>query len=178
MRRLALVTLVSAAMTVAGVAPAATAGEPENYLQKDISTAKIVETSRGYAVDVSILASDFEEMFQKSFNERREVDLSVPGALELEIGRFVANRITMRGEDGAPCPSKVERSGEDPGNDEGVLVSISFECPSHDAVYDANKLIATHSSRAWQVVTISGRDAHGQAMINAESPPVRLAEFR
>ncbi len=169
-------------MAVAGAALTAAAEEPGNYLQKDISTAKIVETSRGYAVDVSILASDFEEMFQKSFNERRGVDLSVSGALELEIGRFVADRITMRGGDGTPCPGKVERSGEDPGNDEGVRVSMTFECPSHDAVYDANKLLATHSSRAWQVVTISRGDAHGQAMvqamINAESPPVRLAEFR
>ncbi|WP_305653847.1 hypothetical protein [Methylocystis sp.] len=174
--------MVSAAIAVAGAALTAAAGEPGSYLQKDISTAKIVETSRGYAVDVSILASDFEEMFQKSFNERRGVDLSVSGALEREIGRFVAERITMRGGDGTPCPGKVERSGEDPGNDEGVRVSMTFECPSHDAVYDANKLLATHSSRAWQVVTISRGDAHGQAMvqamINAESPPVRLAEFR
>ncbi|MDP3555588.1 MAG: hypothetical protein Q8R99_16610 [Methylocystis sp.] len=173
---------MSAAIAVAGAALTAAAGEPGSYLQKDISTAKIVETSRGYAVDVSILASDFEEMFQKSFNERRGVDLSVSGALEREIGRFVAERITMRGGDGTPCPGKVERSGEDPGNDEGVRVSMTFECPSHDAVYDANKLLATHSSRAWQVVTISRGDAHGQAMvqamINAESPPVRLAEFR
>lgn len=173
-----MMRMVATALAFGGAALSATAGEPGNYLQKDISTAKIIETSRGYAVDVSILASDFEEMFQKSFNERREVDLSHPGALELQIGRFVANRITMRGEDGTPCPTKVERAGEDPGNDEGVLVSMIFKCANRDAIYDASKLLAAQSARAWQVVTIIRGDANRQVMVNADTPPVRLAEPR
>lgn len=178
MRRLRLIRTVATALAVAGATLSAAAREVASYLQKDISAAKIVENGRGYAVDVSILASDFEEMFQKSFSERRGVDLSGPGALELEIGRFVANRIAMRGRDGTPCSIKVERAGEDPANDEGVLVSLTFECANHDAVYDASNLLAAQNSRAWQVVTISRGDTQRQVMINAESPPVRVGEPR
>jgi hypothetical protein len=170
--------MVAAAFAIAGACSSVAVGKPKGYLQKDIATAKIIETSRGYTVDVSILASDFEEMFQKSFNERRGVDLSEPGVLELEIGRFVADRVTMRHQDGTPCPSKVERAGEDPADDEGVLVSMNFECANHDAVYDASKLLAAQSARAWQAVTISRGDTQRQVMVNAESPPVRVSEPR
>lgn len=170
--------MVATTFAVAGADPSAAVEEPKGYLQKDISTAKIIEGSRGYAVDVSILASDFEEMFQKSFNERRGVDLSEPGVLELEIGKFVADRVTMRDRDGTTCPSKVVRAGEDPGNDEGVLVSMTFECANHDAIYDASKLLAAQSARAWQAVTIGRGDTQRQVMVNAESPPVRVSEPR
>jgi hypothetical protein len=170
--------MVATAFAIAGADPSTAVEEPKGYLQKDIATAKIIETSRGYAVDVSILASDFEEMFQKSFNERRGVDLSEPGALDLEIGKFVANRVTMREKDGTPCPSKIERAGEDPADDEGVLVSMTFECANRDAVYDASKLLAAQSARAWQAVTISRGAIRRQVMVNAESPPVRVSEPR
>jgi hypothetical protein len=70
-RRLYMSRMVATAFAIAGADPSTAVEEPKGYLQKDIATAKIIETSRGYAVDVSILASDFEEMFQKSFNERR-----------------------------------------------------------------------------------------------------------
>ncbi|MCX7899797.1 MAG: hypothetical protein N2444_06925 [Methylocystis sp.] len=154
------------------------AEEPKSYIQKDISAAKIVENGDGYEVAVTILASDFEEMFQKSFNDRRGIDLSGPGILELEIGRFVAQRIAMRDRDGKLCPNKVERAGEDPANDEAVLVSLTFACASHDAAYDASKFLAAQSARAWQVVTIHHGKAHKQVMVNAESPPVWVAQAR
>jgi len=170
--------MVAAAFAVAGADPSAAVGEPKGHLQKDISTAKIIETSRGYAVDVSILASDFEEMFQKSSNERRGVDLSEPGVLELEIGRFVANRVAMRRGDGTICPNKVERVGEDPGNDEGVMVSMTFDCSDPDVVYDASKFLSGYSPRAWQIVTISRGGAQRQVMVNAESQPTSVAERR
>ena len=159
-------------------AMSASAEEAKSYLQKDISAAKIDETSDGYTVDITILASDFEEMFQKAFNDRRGVDLSAPGILELEIGRFVAQRTAMHERDGKLCPNKVERAGEDPTNDEAVRVSLTFACANHDATYDASKFLAARSARAWQVVTINHGGAHRQVMINAESPPTSVAQLR
>lgn len=144
--------------------------EPKAYLQTNISAAKIVEAPNGFAVEVTILASDFEEMFQNTMSERRGVDLSGPGLLEVEIGRFFAKRIVMRDQDGRSCSSKVERAGEDPANDEGVRVALSFECAGREVFYDASKFLSAHGARAWQVVTITRRDEHRQVMINAESP--------
>lgn len=156
--------------TLSIAAPARPA-EPKTYLQPNISAATIAETLQGYKVDVTILASDFEEMFLKTAAERRGVDLSSPGILEIEIGRFVAKRIAMRTRDGSPCASKVERAGEDPANDEGVRVSLTFECANRDAAYDASGFLATQGPRAWQVVTVLHGDTNRQVMLNSESPP-------
>ena len=144
--------------------------EPKAYLQTNISTAKIVEAPGGFTVDITILASDFEEMFQNTMAERRGVDLSGPGLLEVEIGRFFARRIVMRNREGQSCSSKADRAGEDPANDEGVRVSLRFECTGREIFYDASKFLSAHGARAWQVVTITRGDAHRQVMINAESP--------
>ena len=70
-----------------------------------------------------MLATDVEQMFFKTRNEREEGDLNRPGALEREIGRLVAARVTMRDGGGGDCAKKIEKAGEDPANDEGVLVS-------------------------------------------------------
>lgn len=158
------------------VAPSVFAAEPKVYLQNYISAAKIVEARDGYMVDVTLLASDMEEMFLSTAAERRGVDLSGPGILEVEIGKFVAGRIVLRDRDDHPCAVKVERSGEDPANDEGVLVALKFDCPTRDVVYDASRFLAAQGSRAWQVVTIFHGDAHVQVMLNAESPPAALVD--
>ncbi|HMK88205.1 MAG TPA: hypothetical protein VK446_01025 [Methylocystis sp.] len=151
--------------------------EPNTFIQSNISSAKIVANDdRRYVVDISILASDVEQMFQKSGGERVGIDLSRPGALEREIGKFVGNRVEMRANNGASCNSRVEQVGEDPTNDEGVLVQLSFECAGDDPTYDATKLLAAQGSRAWQVVTILRGDAKRQIMVNGESLPVRLSE--
>lgn len=169
---------LSAAFGILFLAPIAFAAEPQAYLQADISAAKIVAAESRYSVDVTLLASDFEEMFLKSRTEHWGVDLSAPGILEIEIGRYVAKRVAMRDRDGNACASKVERSGEDPANDEGVLVSLTFECADKDAFYDARKFLEAHGPRAWQVVTIMQGDARRQVMINVESPPTPVAASR
>src|SRR5512136_955272 len=67
----------------------------------DISTAKIApQANRVYVVDVGFLATDLERMFQETMDERASVDLSPPGVLEAEIGKFVAKRVAMRDDAG------------------------------------------------------------------------------
>ncbi len=158
--------------------PLALSLEPDAYVQTNISSAKIVEIDKRYVVEITILATDIEQMFQKSGGERVGVDLSQPGALEREIGKFVADRVAMRDNDGAVCRKKVEQAGEDPTNDEGVLVVLSFECAGVDAIYDATKLLATQGPRAWQVVTIMRGDTKRQVMVNAENSSVGLSTAR
>jgi hypothetical protein len=61
----------------------------------------------------------------------------------------------MRDRDGRYCSSKVEHAGEDPANDEGVRVSLRFECTGREIFYDASKFLSAHGAGAWQVVTIT-----------------------
>ena len=150
--------------------------ESSGFIQENISTAKIAASEGRYIVDISMLATDVEQMFLKTGSERAGVDLDRPGALENEIGMLIASRVTMRDGAGRDCARKVEKAGEDPSNDEGVLVELSFDCASADASYDASKLLATQSSRAWQVVTITRGGARRQVMVNGDSPPVPMAE--
>ena len=156
--------------------PLAQSLEPNVFIQTNISAARIVENNSRYVVEITILASDLEQMFFKSGSERVGVDLSQPGALEREIGKFVENRVTMRRNNGEPCARKVERAGEDPTNDEGVLVVLRFECAGADTIYDATKLLATQGPRAWQVVTINRGDAKRRVMVNGENSSVGLSE--
>ncbi|HYA79763.1 MAG TPA: HupE/UreJ family protein, partial [Methylocystis sp.] len=69
---------------------------PANAHTPDISTAKIVQDGKTWTVDVGFLATDLERMFQETMSERADVDLSPPGALEEEIGKFVQRRVVMR----------------------------------------------------------------------------------
>lgn len=158
--------------------PLARSIEPNVFIQPDISGARIVENDDRYVVDITISATDIERMFQKTGGERLGVDLSRPGALEREIGKFVENRVTMRDKSGAACASKVERAGEDPTNDEAVLIVLGFECEGADVTYDATKLLATQGPRAWQVVTIIRGDAKRRVMVNGENSSVGLSEGR
>jgi len=156
--------------------PAAGASDQQVFIQKDISAATIVERGSGYVVDVTILASDLEEVFQNAIAERKGIDLSQPGVLEQEIGKFVARRIALRDRDGNACRARVERSGEDPKNDEGVLVSLAFDCASRAAVYDAGKLLSALNRRAMQIVTVSQKTSRLQTTLNADRPTAALSE--
>jgi hypothetical protein len=161
-----------AAMLGMPQAQGADAGVP---IQANISAAKIVASNNRYVVDISIMASDIERMFMKAGGERVGVNLSQPGALEREIGKFVGRRVAMRDHDGAACAKSVEPAGEDPGNDEAVRVVLNFECAGGAPTYDVTELLATQSPRAWQVVTIIRGDSKRQVMVHGESPPVGVS---
>jgi len=176
-RRIEIFLAVALARTLANL-PSARALESDGLIQENISTAKITADGAHYIVDILMLATDLEEMFLRTRKEHEDVDLNRPGILELEIGKFVAGRVTMRDGRGADCVKKVEKAGEDPSNDEGVLVELSFDCSRADATYDATKLLTTQSPRAWQVVTIMRGGARRQVMVNGESPPVAMVEAR
>ncbi len=90
----------------------------------------------------------------------------------------MSKRLTIRDRDGNSCPTRVEKSGEDPDNDEGVLVTLAVDCGREGASYDARAFLAAAGSRAWQVVTVGRGPASRQVMINAESPPVRIEAAR
>jgi hypothetical protein len=172
--RVAIFLAVALAATLAKT-PLARSLEPDVFVQANISAAKIVESRNRYVVEVSMLATDMEQMFEKSGGERVGVDLSQPGAIEREIGKFVANRVAMRDNKGTPCARKVEQAGEDPKNDEGVLVVLSFDCAGGDATYDAAELLTTQGPRAWQVVTIIRGDAKRQVMVSGENSSVGVS---
>lgn len=166
---------VAVAATVGKVAVAQSI-ESNAFIQANISAAKIIKNNNRYVIDIMMLATDIEQMFQNSSQERAGVDLSRPGVLEREIGRLVGSRIEMRDDNKRACTSKVEHSGEDPTNDEGVLVVLSFECMGSNIVYDATKLMEALGPRAWQVVTIIQGSAKRQVMINSHIPPVSLSD--
>jgi hypothetical protein len=148
----------------------------DSFIQANISAAEIHVSPNRYVIEVRIVATDVEQMFRNGSREQPRVDLSQPGVLEREIGLFLASRIEMRDERQRACTSKVEQSGEDPANDEGVLVVLSFECTGDKIVYDVKNLLAIQGPRAWQVVTIIRGTDKQQVMVNSETPPVALSE--
>ena len=54
--------VVSSGMT--GKAPVAQSAKSDAFIQTNISAAKISQSDHRYIVDITLLASDFEEMFQ------------------------------------------------------------------------------------------------------------------
>ncbi len=145
----------------------------------DISTAKIVAKKDGvFVVDEGFLATDLERMFQDSLAERAGVDLSAPGVLESEIGRFVQRRVAMRNEQGQLCASHVEKAGEDPTNQDSALVVLRFQCPAGGgkALYDATKLLAAQGPKGKHLVTLESPENAGQTMLNPSSPPLDLSQ--
>ena len=82
----------------------------------------------------------------------------------------------LQSPEGVVCRGKVDKAGEDPTNDEGVLVSLVFDCKTSDVTYDARELLGALGARAWQVVTIVRGQQADQKMINADSPPIPLAK--
>ena len=108
-------------------------------------------------------------------NERANVDLSRPGVLEDEIGKFVARRVAMRDAGGRACGGKVELAGEDPKSQDSALVVLSFNCAGDFTIYDATKLLAAKGQRGKQVVTLTGTKNAGETMVNGASPPLDLS---
>ncbi|PPD45189.1 MAG: hypothetical protein CTY15_05265 [Methylocystis sp.] len=170
-RRLAALFLFCVGASLGFVAPAF-AHTP------DISTGKITpQADRAYVVDVGFLATDLERMFQSTMDERASVDLSPPGALEEEIGKFVARRVAMRDETGRACIAKVEKAGEDPTNQDSALVVMRFDCAgtTGKVLYDATRLLATQGSKGKHLVTLLGENA-GETMLYPQNPPLDLSQ--
>ncbi|WP_442754598.1 HupE/UreJ family protein [Methylocystis sp. JAN1] len=168
-RRLAALLSLSAGLALAAPALAHT---------PDISTGKIApQANRLYMVDVGFLATDLERMFQETMDERAGVDLSPPGVLEEEIGKFVAKRVAMRDETGRACLAKVEKAGEDPTNQDSALVAVRFDCSgtSGKVFYDATKLLAAQGSKGKHLVTLLGENA-GETMLYPQNPPLDLSQ--
>jgi hydrogenase/urease accessory protein HupE len=141
----------------------------------DISTAKIEAKDKGFVVDVGFLATDLERMFQESMAERKDVDLSQPGMLEEEIGRFVERRVTMRDAAGKACPGAVEHAGEDPTNQDSALVVLRFDCEGLVA-YDATKLLHAQGPRGKELVTLLSGPNAGEIVLDGKSPPLDLTK--
>lgn len=152
----------------------ANADDQRVFVQENISSANITPLGNGYSVIVRMLATDIEEIFQKTLKDRVGVDLLKKGAVEREIGEMLQKRLSMRSEDGSECNKSVIRSGEDPNNDEMVVVSINFDCKGRNIIYSASELLRAHSPRSWQIVTIESGGLVHRIMINSESQPIKL----
>ncbi len=151
---------------------------PAHAHTPDISTGKIApQGEKTYVVDVGFLATDLERMFQDTMGERGGVDLSAPGALEDEIGKFVARRVTMRDEAGRACVGKVATSGEDPTNQDSALVVLRFDCTGATGkiFYDATKLLAAQGAKGKHLVSLTGTANAGETMLYPQDPPLDLA---
>ncbi|QGM47288.1 HupE/UreJ family protein [Methylocystis heyeri] len=142
----------------------------------DISTAKLIAKDGGWTVEEGFLATDLERMFSETMNERPSADLSAPGVLEEEIGKFVQRRVVMKDAAGRPCAGKVEHAGEDPTNQDSALVVLRFSCVGELTVYDAAKLLAAQGPRGKQLVTVTGGSNPGEIMIDGKSPPLDLTK--
>lgn len=168
LRRLAAVILFCA-----GLAAPALAHTP------DISTGKIIpKENRVYSVDVGFLATDLERMFRETMGERPGVDLSADGALEAEIGKFVEKRVAMRDGTGRACVANVEKSGEDPTNQDSALIAMRFDCGATSGVifYDATKLLAAQGSKGKHLVTLEGTENAGETMLYPDDPALDLSK--
>jgi hydrogenase/urease accessory protein HupE len=145
----------------------------------DISTGKILpKDNRTYTVEVGFLATDLERMFQDTMSERADVDLSAPGALEAEIGKFVQKRVAMRDATGRACIANVEKSGEDPTNQDSALIVVRFDCGATTGTlfYDATKLLAAQGAKGKHLVTLEGSENGGQTMLYPDDPPLDLSK--
>ena len=142
----------------------------------DISTAKLVEKNGVWTVDVGFLATDLERMFQETMSERANVDLSQPGVLEEEIGKFVQRRVAMRDPQGRVCGGRVEKAGEDPANQDSALVVLRFSCAGDFSIWDATKLLQAQGPRGKQLVTLKGEKNAGDTVIDGRSPPLDLTK--
>lgn len=145
----------------------------------DISTGKIApKADRAYVIEVGFLATDLERMFQETMSERADVDLSPPGVLESEIGKFVARRVTMRDESGRACVGNIEKAGEDPTNQDSALVTMRFDCAGTGGkiFYDATKLLAAQGAKGKHLVTLTGTENAGETMLYPTDPALDLSK--
>lgn len=145
----------------------------------DISTGKIApKVDRVFVIDVGFLATDLERMFQETMSERADVDLSPPGVLESEIGKFVAKRVAMRDESGRACVGNIEKAGEDPTNQDSALIMMRFDCAgtSGKIFYDAAKLLAAQGAKGKHLVTLTGTENAGETMLYPTDPALDLSK--
>jgi hydrogenase/urease accessory protein HupE len=149
---------------------------PASAHTPDISTAKLVQKGSVWTVDVGFLATDLERMFSETMAERADVDLSPPGVLEAEIGKFVERRVAMRDANGHACAGEVEKAGEDPTNQDSALVVLRFSCPGPLAIWDPTKLLKAQGARGRQLVTLQGEGNSGETMLDGKSPPLDLTK--
>jgi hydrogenase/urease accessory protein HupE len=144
----------------------------------DISTGKIApRKDHAYLVDVGFLATDLERMFQDTMSERVSVDLSAPGVLETEIGKFVERRVAMRDAQGRACMANVEKSGEDPTNADSALIVLRFNCAGlgDKIFYDASKLLAAQGTRGKHLVSLVETRNAGETLLYPANPPLDLS---
>ncbi len=160
----------------------------------DISSGRIVpEANNQYRVDVGFLGSDIERMFQETQSERANVDLSPPGVLEAEIGKFIQRRVDLQDAEGHVCKSRVESVGEDPTNPYDAKVVLRFDCSEvpGQILYNPGKLLKAEGVRAKHLVSIGEKTddtplteeqrtgkvpAPGQVMIFPADGPVDLSK--
>jgi len=152
---------------------------PAHAHTPDISTGKIAaQANRIYVVDIGFLATDLEKIFQATMAERIGADLSVPGVLETEIGKLVSKRVKMGGETNRHCPATIEKSGEDPTNQDSALVVLRFDCGAAEGqiFYDARQLLAAQGSKGKHLVTLTGTANSGETMLYPNDPELDLSK--
>jgi len=145
----------------------------------DISTGKIAKPKDGvYVVDVGFLATDLERMFQETMSERSGVDLSAEGALEAEIGKFVQRRVALHDDQGRVCIGQVDKSGEDPTNQDSALVVLRFDCANlaGKVLYDATKLLQAQGAKGKHLVSLVSGPNAGETMLYPTDPPLDLSK--
>ncbi len=160
----------------------------------DISSGRIVpEADDQYRVDVGVLGTDVERMFQETQSERADVDLSPPSVLEQEIGKFIERRVQLRNAEGELCKSRVGSVGEDPTNPYDAKIVLRFDCRGvpGQIFYDPGRLLRTQGARGKHLVSIGelqdpaslteaqrrgAEPAPGQVMIFPSDGPVDLSK--
>ncbi|MEF3367797.1 HupE/UreJ family protein [Methylocystis sp. 9N] len=160
----------------------------------DISSGRVVPEGEGqYRVDVGVLGTDVERMFQETQSERAGVDLSPPGVLEQEIGKFIERRVQLRNAEGELCKSSIISVGEDPTNPYDAKIVLRFDCKgvAGQIFYDPGRLLRTQGPRGRHLLGIGeapdqaqlteaqrkgAEPAPGQAMIFASDGPVDLSK--
>jgi len=130
----------------------------------------------GWTVEIGFLATDLERMFQETMNERANVDLSRPGVLEDEIGKFVARRVAMHDAGGRTCGGQGRDGGrrpEDPGQ-RAHRAEFQLLRRLHHIRRDETPGRARPARQA--VVTLTGVKNAGQTMLNGASKPLDLTK--
>jgi hypothetical protein len=144
------------------------------FVRENISSANFVKIGADNVLYLRFLATDIEEIFQKTMKERIGIDLMRNGALENQIGAMVLKRIFLSSDKGQACEKALIKSGEDPSNDELVLIEIKFQCESLNFIYDPRELLTTHSQRSWQIIIVSEGSDQKEYFVSSESPPLNI----
>lgn len=169
-------------------------GAPARAHTADISSGRVVpQGGDKYRVDIGVLGTDIERMFQETQSEREGIDLSPPGALESEIGKFIQRRVELQNEAGETCASRVDSVGEDPTNPYDAKIVLYFDCSQTrgQIFYHPEKLLKAQGARGKHLFGIGERSATeeltdaqkrgaepapGQVMLFAGDGPVDLSK--